>query len=76
MNREMENNNICRKCGGTFKYGKALVNTPSCGVSDFPGDNINSRGQTITMNGPAKTVTVVKCSGCGHSISLNPLETP
>ena len=53
-------------CHGVMRSGKALLNTPEYGVADFPGQ-VDLRGQTFTMTGPARLVRILKCSVCGHS---------
>ena len=45
--------------------GIALQNTPEMGVPDFPGNTVDSRGQTYSMTGRAKMVSVLKCLECG-----------
>jgi len=57
----------CKKCKTKMSKGKALQNTPSMGAADFRGNTINSRGQTISMNGPAILISVDKCHSCGYS---------
>ena len=56
---------ICSKCKTPMKRGIALQNTPEMGVPDFPGNTVDSRGQTYSMTGLAKMVSVLKCPGCG-----------
>lgn len=58
----------CRKCGGKTKLGKALQNTPSLGLPDFPGQK-DLKGQTVSMTGPPKMYRVHKCQDCGHSFT-------
>jgi hypothetical protein len=60
----------CRKCGGKMEWGDALMNGVYAGVPDFPGDDENSPGQTLSFTGPAKLVRVMKCNGCGHSFTV------
>jgi ribosomal protein S27AE len=57
----------CPKCDIEMSEGKALTNTPSMRIPDFPGDTAESRGQTMTMDGPAIMVKVQKCPECGYS---------
>ena len=69
----------CKRCGGWMMHGEALENTPSYGVKDFPGHDL--RGQTMTMNGPARIVSVLKCAHCGYSVKDDkptgqPVHTP
>jgi hypothetical protein len=64
----------CRKCGGEMREGRALQNTVSRGVSDFPGAR-DVAGQTFSFTGPPVLVKVLKCSACGHSRSLRAADT-
>lgn len=57
---------ICVKCGGRMKPGKALVSTYVRGMPDFPGQKI---GITVHAGGPGKVVDVMKCAGCGYSVT-------
>lgn len=52
----------------------ALVNTPSMGSPDFPGNTKDTKGQTISMTGTPIRVSVWKCYQCGHSIKKSPFE--
>ena len=70
MNERRERRS-CRTCRRITIWvsSVALSNTPSMGVPDFPGDDVDTRGQTCTMNGPAEMVEVMKCSECGRSVA-------
>jgi uncharacterized OB-fold protein len=65
-------NAICKKCGGTCKPGQALINNlVVTGVPDFPGDDENTRGQTLNYDhSRARMITCMKCSECGHSFTI------
>lgn len=57
---------VCGKCnGGVLAEGSAMVTT-LVGVSDFP------RGKVVTMSpgGQGRLVACLKCSSCGHSLTL------
>ncbi len=59
----------CPKCNkGIMKLGIALGNTLVMGIPDFPGNTINSRGQTVHFGGPGVKLTCLKCDACGHSV--------
>lgn len=55
----------CRRCKVRMKIGQRLVNTPSMGIPDFPGDGPDSIGQTMTSDGPVVMVNCWKCPECG-----------
>lgn len=59
----------CRKCGVRMVAGTAIANTLVSGMPDFPGDDGNSRGQTMHYGGTGQMVRVNKCPKCGHSIT-------
>lgn len=59
---------ICKRCQCTMYSSSALVNTPRMGVSDFPGNTKDTRGQTMSMDGTPVRVSVWKCYKCGYSI--------
>jgi len=43
---------------------------PRMGVPDFPGDTIDTIGQTFHYETVgSKMIDVLKCEGCGHSVS-------
>lgn len=56
----------CRKCGGTMKPSKAIEQTYTTGMPDFPGDTV---GITISAGGPGKLVDCLKCEKCGWSVT-------
>lgn len=60
---------ICPKCGGEMKEGKALKQTFTAGLPDFPGMDVNSKGQTVSPGGPGELIEVEKCPKCGYSKS-------
>jgi len=59
----------CRKCGGRMADGKAMAQTYTAGMPDFPGMDVHSAGQTISPGGPGKLIDVVKCESCGWSVT-------
>jgi hypothetical protein len=61
----------CPRCGGALRDGVALQNTVSAGAPDFHGDDKDSPGQTLSYAGPAKAVSVWKCTSCGYSRSVS-----
>ncbi len=64
-----EENDRCKKCGGEMKPGKAIRQTLVMGVPDFPGNTIDSIGQTLSYGGPGRLVDCMKCSACGWSVT-------
>ena len=56
----------CRKCAGQMRPGKAIAQTFSAGMPDFPGD---THGMTISPGGPGKLVDCLKCEACGWSVT-------
>jgi len=56
----------CKKCGGIMSLGKAIQQTWSAGVPDFPGDQ---RGITMSPGGGGKLIDCLKCKKCGFSIT-------
>lgn len=56
--------NHCPKCNGEFKDGIALSQTYT-GVPDFIGGDI----VTVSPGGSGKLIDVLKCGGCGFSVS-------
>ena len=58
--------NICRKCGGQMKPGKAIQQTYT-GTPDFP----NGAVVTLSAAGPGRLVDCDKCEKCGHSVSVS-----
>lgn len=56
----------CRKCGGAMRPSKAMGQTFSAGLPDFPGDKV---GTTISPAGPGKLIDCLKCESCGWSVS-------
>lgn len=64
----MENNN-CKKCNGSMKESKVLLNS-LVSFSDF-GNDVGQRGTTQSRNGNANLVDCLKCENCGHSYIPN-----
>lgn len=61
----------CRKCGGEMKPSKAFVDrqVPMTGAPDFPGDDPNAPGQTITPKPVGdQMANCLKCEDCGWSV--------
>ena len=58
----------CKICGGEMNPGIALKNKPVMGVPDFPGEPVDTRGQTFSLEADGETESVMKCSDCGRSI--------
>ena len=58
----------CKKCGGTMKPSKALQQTYTSGMPDFPGDDV---GVTISAGGPGKLIDCLKCEKCGWSVTAS-----
>jgi hypothetical protein len=56
----------CPKCYVTLKLGKAIAQTATAGVPDFPGDK---HASTYSAGGPGKLVDCLKCPECGWSIT-------
>ena len=56
--------NICRKCFGKMKPGKAIQQTYT-GYPDFP----NCAVVTLSPGGPGRLVDCDKCEKCGHSVA-------
>lgn len=61
---------LCRRCKVPMVVGKATEQTWVMGVPDFPGNTINSIGQTLNVGGPGKLIECLKCPKCGHSVTL------
>lgn len=53
----------CRKCGGTMRPGKAILQTYVRGMGDFGDDDII----TVSAGGPGHLTKVMKCAHCGWS---------
>ncbi len=64
--RPLIGSTACPRCGGSLEKGKALKNTASAGILDFPNAD-DSIGQTFSYNGEAKLIEVLKCVECGYS---------
>lgn len=60
---------MCRRCGAALKPGIATKQTWVCGTPDFPGNDKNSPGQTLTCGGPGEMMKCSKCPECGHSVT-------
>lgn len=56
----------CRLCDTQMSEGKAIQQTFTAGMPDFPGDNTVS---TFSAGGPGLLVDCLKCSSCGHSVA-------
>lgn len=56
--------NICRKCGGQMKPGKAIQQTYT-GMPDF----LNGAVVTLSAGGPGRLVDCDKCEKCGYSVA-------
>lgn len=70
LRQEERIKNHCPKCkDGTLRPGVAMDQTWTSGIPDFPGSDINSRGQTFSPGGPGKMIKVLKCDKCGFSKS-------
>jgi hypothetical protein len=50
-----------------MRPGKALTQTLTCGIEDFPGYDI----VTMSHGGPGKLVNCLKCVLCGYSERIN-----
>ena len=59
----------CNKCKIEMAKGVALQNTLT-GIPDFPGGKVC----TVSRNGPAKLIDVLKCPQCGKSFSYRELS--
>lgn len=55
----------CRTCKIDMVPGKALQQTATAGMLDFPGD---TKAVTFSVGGPGKLVDCVKCPQCGYSV--------
>jgi len=49
-----------------MRPGKALAQTYTAGMPDFPGD---SHGTTFSAGGPGRMVEAMKCANCGWSVT-------
>lgn len=58
----------CPKCNVEMTQGKSLLNT-LVGYGDFVGDTGLENGCTMSREGEAKLVEVIKCPKCGHSFT-------
>lgn len=56
----------CKKCGGTMAAGKAIEQTYTGVLVDFPGDKSTI---TLSAGGPGKLVDCMKCKNCGWSVT-------
>jgi len=56
-----------RNCKGTMKRSKAIQQTSTSGLPDFPGDTV---GITLSAGGPGKLIECLKCDTCGHSVGI------
>lgn len=65
----MQTENRCRRCYAEMKPGKAIQQTFTAGMPDFPGDPAGSRGVTMSAGGPGRLVDCMKCSACGWSVT-------
>lgn len=57
----------CRKCGGELAPGIAIENTLT-GVGDFGAHDV----VTLSPGGPGRLAYVLKCKGCGYSVTRGP----
>lgn len=60
----------CRRCHGPMKVGVALEQTVTMGVPDFPGNTVESRGQTLSYGGKGRLIRCLKCVNCGWSMTM------
>lgn len=60
----------CHKCHAPMQPGIAIEQTYTTGLPDFPGDDPASAVQTISPGGPGRIVQCLKCTECGHSVSV------
>lgn len=58
-------NDRCLKCHDQMVAGKATGQTYT-GIPDFPGDEYPV---TVSPGGPGRLIDVLKCRGCGFSVS-------
>lgn len=56
----------CKKCGGEMKPGKAIAQTLTGGLPDFPGDTYCV---TLSPGGSGKLIDCLKCASCGWSVT-------
>lgn len=56
----------CQRCGVPMQAGKAIAQTWTSGMPDFPGYN-----EIVTMSpgGPGKLIDCLKCPQCGRSVT-------
>ncbi len=59
----------CKRCGAEMKPGKAIEQTWTPGIPDFPGDPRESIGQTMNAGGPGRLIECLKCQACGWSVT-------
>lgn len=57
----------CPHCSIEMTVGLVLVEGVSARVPDFPGDDSDSPGQTLSPSGQSTLTVCWKCPGCGHS---------
>jgi len=55
----------CPKCSGKMRKGIALKNILT-GTPEWSGSTI----VTMSASGKAKIIPAIKCSRCGHSLSI------
>lgn len=60
----------CPKCHALMQPGIAIEQTYVVGLPDFPGDDPASAVQTISPGGTGRIVPCLKCTECGHSVSV------
>ena len=65
----------CKKCEGPMFKSVALKDDiAEMGIPDFPGSDVISRGQTVTLKSDGKLHDCMKCSWCGWSAQLTGKE--
>ena len=57
----------CKKCGGYMIESKAIAQTFTGGILDFPSDK---NPVTFSAGGPGEMVDCMKCEQCGWSVSV------
>lgn len=60
-----ERQSSCPRCGVKLSVGKAIQSTFAGGIPDFIGGSV----VTVSLGGPGKIVSCLKCSECGYSIT-------
>lgn len=64
----MRDLSTCPRCSGQMIKSVGLLdNIGHMGIPDFPGNTVDSVGQTVTYRSNGKLYKCLKCEDCGHS---------